>query len=96
MFDKKVANKMSQNPSIAKYTHSEIQNKIFNIMADMVRKQISDEIKEAGHFAIMVDENKDIIRKEQISVVVRCLHNKTVIEEFLHLPQQTGWMQTPS
>ncbi|KAK0133474.1 hypothetical protein N1851_030998 [Merluccius polli] len=26
------------------------------IMADMVRRQISAEIKEAGHFAIMVDE----------------------------------------
>ena len=44
-------------------------------MADMVRKQISDEIKEAGHFAIMVDESKDISKKEQISVVVRYLHN---------------------
>ena len=90
MFDKTVANKISKNPSNAKYTHHEIQNEIFNIMADMVRKQISDEIKEAGHFAIMVDESKDISKKEQISVVVRYLHNETVLEEFLHFTPADG------
>ncbi|CAK6976724.1 zinc finger MYM-type protein 1-like [Scomber scombrus] len=88
--ENKVANKISKNPSNAKYTHHEIQNEIFNIMADMVRKQISEEIKEAGHFAIMVDESKDISKKEQISVVVRYLHNETVLEEFLNFTPADG------
>ena len=90
MFDKKVANKISQNSLNAKYTHHEIQNKIFNIMANMVRKQISDEIKEAGHFSMMVDESKDISKKEHISVVICYLYNETVLEEFLHFTPAEG------
>ena len=38
-------------------------------MANTLRKEISDEVKKAEYFALMVDESKDMSRKEQISIV---------------------------
>ena len=36
----------------------------------MVRDQISGEVQEAGVFTLMVDESKDVSKKEQVSVAV--------------------------
>ena len=44
MFDKTVAKKIAESPLNAKYTHHEVQNEIIAIMADMIRKHISDEV----------------------------------------------------
>ncbi|KAI4831036.1 hypothetical protein KUCAC02_002637 [Chaenocephalus aceratus] len=54
-------------------------------MSNMVRDQISGEVQEAGAFALMVDESKDVSQKEQVSVAVRYIHNDGIQEEFLHL-----------
>lgn len=55
-------------------------------MSDMVRNEISEETREAEHFALMVDESKDIRKNEQISIVVRYLkgdnHKKSQPGEF--------------
>ena len=90
MFDSTVAKKIASNPSNAKYTHHDIQNEIFSVMANMLRKEISDEVKEAEYFALMVDESKDVSKKEQISIVVRYLNGGTVHEEFLHFAVADG------
>ena len=90
MFDKTVAKKIAESPSNAKYTHHEVQNEIITIMADMIRKQISDEVGDAGYFALIVDEIKDISKKEQISVVIRYLHAGNVMEEFLNFTPAEG------
>lgn len=50
-FNKTVAQKISDNPRNAKYTHHDIQNEILAIMANMNRDQISAEVKDAGLFA---------------------------------------------
>ncbi|XP_037531372.1 zinc finger MYM-type protein 1-like [Nematolebias whitei] len=91
-FDPNVQKKLTINPSNAKYVHHDIQNEIFNVMAEMIRKQISNEVKEAQHFAILVDESKDISKKEQISVIVRYLQpdSEKVVEEFLHFTPAEG------
>lgn len=85
-----VAKKLIDNPRNAKYTHKDIQNEIFQIMADMVRSEISEEIREAEHFALMVDGSKDICKSEQISIVVRYLKGEEVREEFLHFTHADG------
>ncbi|XP_076062742.1 zinc finger MYM-type protein 1-like [Oratosquilla oratoria] len=59
-------------------------------MAGMIRKEISDEVKQAEHFAILVDETKDIAKKEQISIVVRYLHDRELHEEFLDYTPAEG------
>lgn len=49
-------------------------------MANMVREQISSEIEEAGLFAIIVDESRDVSKKEQVSVVTHYLHSGVALE----------------
>ncbi len=78
------------------HTHKDSQNEIFHKMVDMVRSEISTEMKEAEHFALMVDKSKDISKSEQISIVVRYLRGKELREEFLHFTQQMAWMPTCS
>ncbi|KAL7398332.1 hypothetical protein ABVT39_007995 [Epinephelus coioides] len=90
MFDSTVAKKISDNPSNAKYIHHNIQNEIFSVMANMLKKEISDEVKEAEYFALMVDESKDVSKKEQISIVVYYLKKGYVHEEFLHFAAADG------
>ena len=67
-----------------------MQNEIIAIMADMIREQISDEVGDTGYFALIVDESKDISKKEQISVVIRYLHAGNVMEEFLNFTPAEG------
>uniref|UniRef100_H3ARI2 TTF-type domain-containing protein n=1 Tax=Latimeria chalumnae TaxID=7897 RepID=H3ARI2_LATCH len=50
-FDSVIKKKLSDGPSNAKYVHHDIQNEIVDIMANMIRKQISEEVKAAEHFA---------------------------------------------
>lgn len=45
---------------------------------------------DAGYFSLIVDESKDISKKEQISVVVRYLHAGNVMEEFLNFTPADG------
>lgn len=89
-FDTTVAKKLKDNPQNAKYTHKDIQNEIFQVMADMVRNDISAEIREAECFALLVDETKDVSKCEQLSVVVRYLRGEEVREEFLHFKHTEG------
>lgn len=56
-FDPTVDRKLATNPSNAKYTHHDIQNEIFAVMAEMIRKKISDEVRDAECFAVLVDES---------------------------------------
>lgn len=74
----------------AKYTHHSIQNDIIAIMAHMVRQEIAGEIASAGCFALQADESKDISKSEQISVVLRYVHNTTVMDSFLGFAKATG------
>ncbi|KAK7925217.1 hypothetical protein WMY93_007527 [Mugilogobius chulae] len=52
-------------------------------MATLIREQVSSEIRLGEHYTLMVDETKDVSKKEQISVVLRYLHNDKIHEEFL-------------
>lgn len=44
----------------AKYTNHNIQNEILEVLAEMVRKYIDEEVKQSGAFSILVDETKDL------------------------------------
>lgn len=91
-FDPTVDRKLATNPSNAKYTHHDIQNEIFAVMAEIIRKKISDEVRDAECFAVLVDESKDTSKKEQISVIVQFLQPESgeVHEEFLHFTAADG------
>lgn len=56
----------------------------------MIRKDISNEVLKAEHFALMVDETKDISKQEQLSIVVRYLHQPSLHEELLDFMAAEG------
>ena len=58
-------------PDNGKYTSAEIQNELLNIAASQIRQRICGETNDAGFMSIMVDESKDVSRKEQMSLCIR-------------------------
>ena len=82
-FDEIIQKKLESCPSNAKYIHHDIQSEIINIMAGMITSEISEEVKDAEYFALLVDETKDVSKTEQLSIVVCYLHNDDIYEIFL-------------
>ena len=59
------------------------QNDILLAACDTILGQISAEVQQAGVFAIMADECRDVSRIEQLSVCIRYVNNGVVTERFL-------------
>jgi len=74
--DEIVKEKLTSGPRNAVYTSPIIQNELLHIMGEMVQDIICCKIREAGLFSILVDESKDISRKEQVTFVLRCIDPK--------------------
>lgn len=55
--------------SKVKYTSSNIQNEVLEILSGMIISETSEELNSGSDFAVMMDESKDISKKEQGSVV---------------------------
>ena len=60
-------------PRNALYTSPDIQNQIASIMSNMVREVVCTQVRDAVYFSLLVDETKDISKKEQMSIVLRYL-----------------------
>ena len=60
-----------------------VQNEIINIMANIVRQQISTLIQKAGYYSILADETKDASKQEQLSIAIRYVECSSVVERFL-------------
>ncbi|XP_076348043.1 zinc finger MYM-type protein 1-like [Tachypleus tridentatus] len=88
-YDDIVKKKLS-GPGNAKYTHHDIQNELLDIIAGMIRKDISKEVMKAEHFALMVDKTKDVSKQEQLSIGVRYLHQQSLHEELLDFTAAEG------
>ncbi|CAF1302516.1 unnamed protein product [Rotaria sordida] len=62
-----------------------IQNELIKIMADQVRRQITEKIK-GKMFALLADESRDSGGNEQLSIVIRVVvptnDNKDIIQEY--------------
>ena len=56
-------------------------------MASMVRQQICTHVQHAGYYSILADETKDMIKQEQLSIVLRYIDHDgevpSVAEQFL-------------
>lgn len=76
--------KRKMEHSNAKYTSHMIQHEILEVLAEMVRKEIIEEVKQSGAFSILADETKDLQKQEQISLVLRYYYKGTVHESFMH------------
>lgn len=84
-----VVEKKMQGKQNAKYTSSVIQNEILDCLANMVREEIIQEVKESEVFSVIADETKDLKKKEQLSLVLRYYYNGAVHESFLDFQQAT-------
>lgn len=89
-FDGTVSKKLSSGPGNAKYVHHDIQNELIDIMACILREQVSNEVKLGEHFTLMVDETNDVSKKEQISIVLCYIHNDDIHEKFLDFVPADG------
>ena len=68
---KEIAQVVLENaPSYAKYTSSDIQKELLNILANKVQNKIRRELGD-GKFCILVDEALDESDKEQMAIILR-------------------------
>ncbi|KAH9801146.1 TTF-type domain-containing protein [Citrus sinensis] len=68
---KEIAQVVLENaPSYTKYTSSDIQKELLNILANKVRNKIRRELGD-GKFCILVDEALDESDKEQMAIILR-------------------------
>lgn len=67
----------------ATYLGHETQNEILDCLAEMVRTSITTEVAQSEAFSILVDETKDMSKKEEMSFVIRYYYNGSVRESFL-------------
>ena len=74
---------LSSSPKNCKYTSNYSQNDILLAACDTILNRISMEVKQAGVYAIMADECRDVSRIEQLSVCVRYVSNGAITERFL-------------
>ena len=72
-------------PLNATYTSPDIQNELLHIAATHIQESICHDANKAGIISIMVDESKDVSRKEQLSLCIRytSLPDFNVHEDFL-------------
>ena len=59
-----------------------ISNEIIHFLASEVRSMIEKELHEAKYFTVLVDETKDISKREQLSIAFRYVCNGKTIERF--------------
>lgn len=79
--EKQASNKKSQVSLLSNRT----QNDLIKALAIYVKRAIQKEVREASIFSIMLDETTDVSHIEQVSFVVRYVHDMTIKERFLQL-----------
>lgn len=56
-------------------------------MAEILKEEIMQEVKESGQFSVIVDETKDVQKKEQRSIVLRYCYHGLIYESFLEFQE---------
>ncbi|XP_025408891.1 uncharacterized protein LOC112682493 [Sipha flava] len=71
--------RIKNNETHDHYLSHQIQDELIELIAQKIRQQIVEEIKEAKYFSIMMDCTPDVSREEQLSIIIRILDmgNKT-------------------
>ena len=81
--DKVLADHLSNCPRNGRYTSKTIQNELLQVTGDKIRSEILEEVKQAKFYSIIADEVTDISNKEELSLVIRYLHEEQVREVFV-------------
>ena len=68
---------------ISKLLYGSCDSERVNIVAIQFCDEILSEIKEVKYYSVIADEVCDVSDKEQLSICLRCVHDKVVKEMFL-------------
>ena len=60
-----------------------MQNELLSLMAQLVLSKITEEVRKACHYTLIVDETKDVSKREQISLVLHYVHEGNIYERFI-------------
>ena len=60
-----------------------IQNELLQIIADLIRERITNDVRASGWYGIILDETSDISRTEQVSLCLSFALNGTKKEAFI-------------
>ena len=60
-----------------------IQNELLQIIADLIRERITNDVRASGWYGIILDETSDISRTEQVSLCLSFTLNGTKKEAFV-------------
>ncbi len=64
-----------------KYTSHEMHNKLIQIMAHQVLRDLASKIQNSKFICIMIDETSDINNKEQVTIVIRSMNDELEVSE---------------
>ncbi|XP_065580922.1 zinc finger MYM-type protein 1-like [Artemia franciscana] len=62
------------------YMSHEYQNDYIEVIGNEIKSSIAKEVREAKYFAVLVDETKDLSKKEQLAILVRYVHDLKIKE----------------
>ena len=75
--------RLTSGPKNASWLGHDMQNSLIALLADAVRKMMHTKISGARYFTLIADETKNISKSEQLSVVLRYIHNCKTYERFI-------------
>ena len=78
-----LANHLSNGPKNARYTSKKIQNELINVIGLKIRSDIITEVKAARYYSIIADEVTDVASREELSLVLRYVHDGEIREVFV-------------
>lgn len=93
--DNILADHLSRGPKNARYTTKTIQNELVRVAGDKIRTDILEEVKRAKFYSIIADEVTDISNREELSLVIRYIHEgqiREVILDFVEVERITEWV----
>ena len=73
----------SQLQKHTQWTSPVIQNELLQIIADLIRERITNDVRTSGWYGIILDETSDISRTEQVSLCLSFALNGTKKEAFI-------------
>ena len=75
--------KLTSGPRNATLIGHDYQNSMLSLLAQSVLESIINEVRVARYYTILVDETKDISKKEQLTLILRYVLNGVVHERFI-------------
>jgi hypothetical protein len=78
-----LARHLANNAANATYLSKTTQNELIESMATVIRRNVSKEVKSAEFFSVIADETTDISHRSQLSVSIRYVNNRKIVERFL-------------